>query len=78
MGKIRFSGPLGDRLSSLFSLGAIALAACVRNGFGRRLEPTWNIHVEIGVRFVRRQFERAIRHPDIVRGRQIFDGRTLR
>ncbi len=73
MGKIRFSGPLQDRISSLMALNRIALATYFRHALGRRIEPSWNAYFEIGVRFVRHQFTKAMNHPDFSRGRQIFD-----
>jgi len=37
------------------------------------MEPSWNVDLEIGVRFWRRQFTLAMRSPDIGRGRKIVD-----
>lgn len=73
MGKIRFSGPISYRLSSLFAMNRIALATLARHAFRPRLEPTWDAYFEIGIRFWRHQFTRAMHHPDIAKGRLIFD-----
>lgn len=73
MGKIRFSGPLKYRLSSLLAMNRIALTALARHAFRPRLEPTWDAYFEIGIRFWRHQFTRAMQHSDVTEGRLIFD-----
>ncbi len=73
MTRIRFSGPASMRLSSFIELNRIAIATYARHALGLRLEPTWDASFETGVRFWRGQFDTAMRQPDMVRGRQIFD-----
>ncbi|MCI4665604.1 MAG: alpha/beta hydrolase [Neomegalonema sp.] len=73
MAKISFSGPLSMRLTSFITLNAIGMATYVRHALGRRMEPTWDVHFETGVRFWRRQFTRAMRQADIAHGRRILD-----
>jgi monoterpene epsilon-lactone hydrolase len=71
--KIRFSGPLSLRMSSFVELNRIGMATFARHAFGQRLEPTWDAGFETGVRFCRRQFEKAMRQPDMAQGRRILD-----
>ena len=73
MARIKFSGPLSVRLSSLFTLNGIGLATYVRHLFGSQLEPSWDANFETGVRFWRRQFTRAMCQSDLKKGRQILD-----
>lgn len=73
MGAIRFSGPLRYRITSFLALNRIALATYARHALGCRIEPSWSAYIEIGIRFVRHQFTRAMSHPDIAQGRLIFD-----
>ncbi len=73
MSKIRFSGPLALRLDSFFAINRIALATYARHVLGRRMAPDWGADIEIGVRFVRRQFTKAMTSGDIARGRLLFD-----
>lgn len=73
MTKIRFSGPISTRLSSFLTLNRCALETYLRRAFGQRLEPSWNADIEIGIRFWRHQFTKAMTHPDINKGREIFD-----
>lgn len=49
------------------------MAAYMRQALGKRIEPSWDTNMEIGVRFWRHQFTRAMRAQDIVRGRLILD-----
>ena len=77
MGKMKFSGPLRYRISSFFKINQIALGTYARRMFGREIEPTWGADIEIGVRFTRHQFTQAMTHPDIAKGRQIFDSLQL-
>lgn len=70
---IRFSGPLGLRLGGFIALNRIAVATFARHVLGRRLVPSWDMGMEIGVRFWRRQFTRAMTAADSARGRQILD-----
>ena len=73
MSKIRFSGPLSLRIDSFLAINRIALATYARHALGRRIVPDWGADIEIGVRFVRRQFSRAMTSGDIARGRLLFD-----
>lgn len=77
MSKIKFSGPISLRISSALALNRIALATYFRRAIGRRLAEDWSAEMEIGVRFVRRQFTRALTCGDIARGRLIFDSIQL-
>jgi monoterpene epsilon-lactone hydrolase len=71
--RIKFSGPLMLRLSSIVELSRIGMTTYARHALGRRLEPTWDADMEIGVLFCRSQFERAMQQSDMARGRLIFD-----
>lgn len=73
MPRIRLQGPLRLRLSGLMALSRIAMSTYVRRLFGRRLEPSWNADLEIGARFWRRQFTRAMTATDMSEGRAILD-----
>lgn len=73
MTRIKFSGPLSMRVSSLLALNLIGLATYARHLLGRRLEPSWDANFETGVRFWRRQFTHAMSQTDMRRGRQILD-----
>ena len=73
MSRIKFAGPWPLRMSSLVALNGIAVATCVLRLLGRRIEPSWSINTEIGVRFWRRQFTRAMLARDIQTGRKILD-----
>ena len=73
MAKITFSGPLSFRLQGLATLSRIAVATTVRHRFARRMSPDWDANIETGIRFVRHQFTTAMIHPDIAKGRLLFD-----
>jgi acetyl esterase/lipase len=73
MGKIKFSGPLAYRLSSFMTVNRIAISTYARHLVGKRMEPSWSAEMEIGVRFCRHQFTKALSHRDIAQGRKIFD-----
>lgn len=49
------------------------MATYARHALGRKMEPSWNSELEIGIRFWRHQFTSAMSHRDPARGRQIFD-----
>ncbi|MEX0954273.1 MAG: alpha/beta hydrolase fold domain-containing protein [Rhizobiaceae bacterium] len=70
---ISFEGPVSLRVSSFLGLNAIALSTYARRAFGYRLTPGWDVGLEIGVRFWRRQFTRAMTATDIGVGRLILD-----
>jgi len=73
MAKIKFNGPFSMRLSSFLALNRIALATFARHAINRPMEPSWDASFETGIRFWRHQFTKALNHPDIARGREIFD-----
>lgn len=73
MGKIKFVGPLGYRLSSFMAINRIAISTYIRHLLGKPMAPDWSADIEIGIRFCRHQFRKAMAHPDIVEGRKIFD-----
>lgn len=73
MPSIRFQGPIILRVTSVLALYGIAIATYMRRAFGRKIEPTWDVNQEISVRFVRRQFTRAMNAKTMVLGRDIFD-----
>lgn len=73
MPRIKFEGPLAFRISSFLALNKIALSTYTRRALRRRMEPTWDANLEIGVRFWRRQFSLALTAKDIETGRKILD-----
>lgn len=73
MGKIKFSGHVAYRAISFLALNRIAITTFAKHLFGKRMAPNWNVEFEIGIRFWRHQFTKAMLHADITKGRQIFD-----
>lgn len=73
MSKIKFSGPTRGKLVSFFALNGIAIATFARHLLGKRMAPDWDVPFEIGVRFWRHQFTKAMQHQDIAEGRAILD-----
>ena len=73
MTKIRFSGPFTMRFSSFLALNRCAVETYARRALGQRLEPSWSADIEIGIRFWRHQFTKAMQQPDITKGREIYD-----
>ncbi|RMB08741.1 alpha/beta hydrolase [Eilatimonas milleporae] len=73
MARIKMHGPLGLKVSSALALNSIAVSTYLRRIFGSRMEPTWDAYLEIGVRFWRHQFTRALNGGDIAKGRMILD-----
>lgn len=73
MANIRFSGPLRYRISSFLTLNKALLSTYIRRAVGQQMEPSWDAHIEIGIRFWRQQFTKAMAQPDMVKGRAIFD-----
>lgn len=73
MSTIKFAGPLLLRLSSFLALNKIAISTYARRMFGQRIEPSWDTNLEIGVRFTRHQFTRAMTVDNIAQGRVILD-----
>lgn len=72
MSKLKFSGPFSFRLGSFAALMGIGLATTVRHKLGRRMAPDWDVNFEVGIRFWRRQFSKAMAM-DMARGRLLFD-----
>lgn len=80
MTDMRFSGPMALRLDAFLALNRIAIATYMRHAVGRRMAPDWGADMEIGVRFTRRQFTRAmarIEAGQALRGRQVLDALQL-
>lgn len=77
MSKLCFHGPLLLRLSSFALLNKCALETYICRLAGRKMEPTWGVNLEIGVRYVRRQFTRAMNASDMIYGRAIFESLLL-
>lgn len=73
MAKIRLNGSYLVQFSSLWTLGKIACKTYIRHMLGRRLDPSWNTEIEIGIRFWRHQFTKAMAQSDMRQGRRIFD-----
>lgn len=73
MTQIRISGRLLHRVSSIAAINKIALTTYARHLFGRRMAPDWDANFEIGIRFWRHQFTRAMTHRDFAEGRALFD-----
>lgn len=73
MAKIKFSGPFSMRLSSFLTLNRIAISTFASHALGKRMEPSWNAQIEIGVRFCRHQFTKAMAQADMAKGRRIFN-----
>lgn len=73
MAQLKFSGPLGHRLASFMSLNRIALSVCANHLVGRKIASDWDASTEIGIRFWRNQFTKAMRQPRMTKGREIFD-----
>ncbi|MGB7244068.1 MAG: alpha/beta hydrolase [Sulfitobacter sp.] len=73
MSKLRFHGPLKHRLASFLTLNRALLSTYISRAFGRKIEPSWDAHSEIGIRFWRRQFTKAMAQSDMKLGRAIFD-----
>ena len=73
MSKIKFSGPFSMRLASFLAINKIAISTYARHAIGRLLEPSWNAHFEIGIRFWRHQFTKAMAMDDMDKGRALFD-----
>jgi len=73
MPRFAFHGPYRHRISSFLALNRIAIATYLRRLAGHRIAPDWTADQEIGVMFWRRQFTKAMRHPDRDTGRAILD-----
>lgn len=73
MVRIRMKGPLGLRVSSAVALNSIAISTYLRRLIGKEMAPNWDADLEIGVRFYRRQFTKALTCGDVTKGRMILD-----
>ncbi|MGB0852490.1 MAG: alpha/beta hydrolase [Pikeienuella sp.] len=73
MAKIRFLGPLPARISSFLSLNRIAVQTYWARARGRHIADDWSAEMEIGIRFWRHQFTKAMSQNDMKKGREIFD-----
>ncbi|WP_162651413.1 alpha/beta hydrolase [Lentilitoribacter sp. Alg239-R112] len=73
MAKLKFSGSLRHRISSFISLNGALLSTYIARALGQKMEPSWEADMEIGIRFWRKQFTKAMAEPDMARGRAIFD-----
>lgn len=73
MAHFSFKGPLRHRLRSFLTINRIAIGVFARHALGRKIAKDWDANTEIGIRFWRHQFTRAMTHPDIKVGRAIYD-----
>lgn len=73
MAKLKFCGPLHRRVASFLTLNRIAIGVGARHLMGRKIAPDWDMNTEIGIRFWRHQFTRAMKQADMSKGRAIFD-----
>ena len=73
MAHVKFSGPRRLSLASFMTLNGIAMSVMARHMTGRKIAPDWDWQTEIGIRFWRHQFTKAMNHPDIKKGRAIYD-----
>ncbi|MEL6793903.1 MAG: alpha/beta hydrolase fold domain-containing protein, partial [Pseudomonadota bacterium] len=67
------TGPLGHRIASWAMMIGCSFAALYARATGRPINKAWPLDFEIGVRFWRRQFTRALNARDMAEGRAIFD-----
>ena len=72
MSKMTFTGPWRYRISGYATLMRLSITTAVRHLTGRRLDPSWGTVHEIGIRFWRDRFTRAMTM-DISEGRRLFD-----
>lgn len=77
MSKIKFSGPVSMRIKRFLVLNKIAISTYIRHAIGKPMAPDWDANLEIGIRFCRDQFTRAMTMPDIAKGRLLFDSVQL-
>lgn len=73
MARIKMEGPLELQLSGAWALNRIAVSTYVRHALGIRLDPAWDADLEIGVRFWRHQFTKALTCGDGAKARLILD-----
>ena len=72
MAKMTFTGPWRYRISGYATLMRLSFTTALRHLAGRRLDPSWGLVHEIGVRFWRDRFTRAMTM-DMAEGRKLFD-----
>ena len=77
MGKLKFSGPKTLQFRSIAKLSQIAVFTSIKHACGRRMARDWDANMETGIRFIRHQFNAAMRHRDIEVGRKLFDSVQL-
>lgn len=73
MTKIRMTGPLSERLRGMWALNRIGARTYIRHALGQRMAPDWDANFEVGIRFWRHQFTRAMAQRDMARGRAVLD-----
>lgn len=73
MARIRFTGPMTHRFVSFLALTRAMLSTYARRAVGHRMEPSWDAHIEMGIRFWRHQFTKALAQSDMKKGRAIFN-----
>ncbi len=73
MPKLSYHGPIRYRIASFLKLNQIAASTAIRHAMGRRIAPDWDVMTEIGIRFWRHQFTKAMNCTDIVSGRKRFN-----
>ncbi|MFK7837395.1 MAG: alpha/beta hydrolase [Sulfitobacter sp.] len=72
MANLNFTGAIKHRVLSFITLNRIALSVFARHALGRKMAEDWDAMTEIGIRFWRHQFTRAMTHPQIRVGREIY------
>lgn len=72
MAKLSFNGPLRHRINAFLSINLIAFRVALGHALGQRMAPDWDISLETGIRFWRRQFTKAMNAPDMATGRAIL------
>ncbi|MCF6344555.1 MAG: alpha/beta hydrolase, partial [Devosiaceae bacterium] len=73
MGKVKFKGKFSYRLKSYLAISAISLDVIWRRIWQRPIAKDWSIEFEIGVLFIRHQYNRAFEFQKISDGRECFD-----
>lgn len=73
MPKLQFKGPLKYQVSSFLTLNRALISTYARHLFGQKMEPSWDAKIEMGIRFWRHQFTKAMAQPDMTAGRALFN-----
>ena len=73
MPKIRFTGTFSESLASFWTINKIAMQTYLRHARGQKIAHDWDANTEIGIRFWRHQFTKAMTHASIETGREIFN-----